>query len=265
MTNDEGRAVIDYHASRGVRASTLVEPNSSATSAPRRVDLGRRRPWFLLVPLVILLNYDGGLLPPWAGFLIDSYSLILSVALGVLAVTLRPRGDLPWRGRERSAWLYLGWWSGVVLGLAATMVQVALIGWIVLPVILPRNLILWPCMGVVAVAAWSWEPRDGSAFLARPRFSLRFLMAVVAFLGLYLGLTQEATRISFNAREYNRRYLNAKQLMQTYEVMSAQSPSLEAAGACRRMVKYQSALAEKYDPARQRPWVDVASDPPFAW
>lgn len=114
-----------------------------------------------------------------------------------------------------------------------------------------------------------------------PRFRLRTLMIVVAFVGVLLGVAFEVVRLRSLSREYEKRALAARGALRQRRLSAGLSQvrwpaerdalpfqygwhmaPLLPPDVARRHLAYWASLALKNERAAQHPWLPVAPDPP---
>ncbi|MGP0063072.1 MAG: hypothetical protein ACLQGP_05640 [Isosphaeraceae bacterium] len=196
---------------------------------------------------------------------------LLAVSLWVGSVALWKTARL---GVEKSSCrastdaMYVGGSVGIVLGLLFSGLDLLTMGWVVFPQMLVLELVFYPLVCLFLAAVWFKEPGKKLLRARWPRFSIRSLLAIIAYLCLLLGLGvstaplgQRARLYRQKARLYQYRFDICEILISGYESMARQTPAL--ATGLRTMIEYYAPLASKYDRARKEPWIEVPPDPPL--
>ena len=164
-------------------------------------------------------------------------------------------------GRDRTAAMYVAWFTGVVLGFLVSGLDLAMVGWVVFPQVLIASLIVFPLACLTSVAVWFKEPGEKLFRSGWPRVRIRDLMAVIAYLALLFGLAETTARLGSRAHSYQLKYNTCQRLIFTYKEMSMRTPAVAA--NCRVLIEHFMTIAAKYDRARKRPWIDVPPDASF--
>lgn len=125
--------------------------------------------------------------------------------------------------RRRARWMWWGFGIGLIVGLIATAVHVAIVGYHILPIQPLSNLVIFPYVGLLIglnryraryVGTWRWK---------RPQIRTGTLMLVVAYFALLFGLGVWTDKLGSMARQHYQKYYASRSMVEIYGKLGQKS------------------------------------------
>jgi hypothetical protein len=134
------------------------------------------------------------------------YFLALSLWTGSAALWKTARLGVEKSSRRApTVAMYVGGSVGIVLGLLFSARDLQTMGWAVFPQMLVLELVFYPLVCLFLAAVWFKEPGKKLLRARWPRFSIRSLLAIIAYLCLLLGLDVSTAPLGQRARLYRQK------------------------------------------------------------